>query len=699
MMNLSNRLVPSACMARDAFDISIIVILKHFNKFKTSKAYKTKLQQQCHKILINNYVTTSCTLSQIIKKSKLAAAYGISEIVIVKCNTGIESSIGETYLVTFKTIINIVSVKSADFFQLSHDQEQVHLGGLDRELHQLERLLEINNTAGLPSTQRTVGVLLHGPSGCGKTSLVKAISYSCAAALVSVEATDILKTEFGAGAEALRKIFLQAISLSLEGAVVLFLDELDMLCPQLSTASLGNRQLTNALLTEMDKLHNQCTPNLLVIAATNAISCINSSLRRPGRFDREILVNVPSQQQRLAILKAHTESMSLDSDISLQDLARMTTGYVGADLHALCQESLNQAYQRLPSNSDSLVQMSDFTDALYKVIPSLKKGLSCQVDLQPVLWNSIGGLDDVKAEIQQSIEWPLLHPDALRRMDLAATKGVLLYGPPGCCKTTLVRAAATSCHVTFLSLSGAQVYSPYVGESERIISEAFQKARALSPCILFFDEIDSLVGKRSTKSGQSRVQERILATMLNEMDGIGTRLDMKTDALKHTSESVERMANSECDTTDKGPLSNGVEGCEILDGIKVSEVDMSHVIVVGATNRPDMLDAAILRPGRLDRHIYVPPPDAEGRKAILNIQVSKMSSKDLDLDHISDHTEYFSGADLKNLCREAGLTAVRELSSQGQLNAESLCVRQHHFATALENVRPSLSKNLLQQYF
>ncbi|RUS78198.1 hypothetical protein EGW08_014057 [Elysia chlorotica] len=560
----------------------------------------------------------------------------------------------------------------------------------------------------LRQAQRTVGIMLHGPPGCGKTSLGRALAQSCNAAFLNIESTDVTKAEFGAGAEALRQIFARAVSLTDEGPVVLFFDELDMLCPPLSGASIGNRQLTSALISELDKLRDCHVSGLLVVAATNAISCVNPALRRPGRFEREILLNVPSQTQRLAILKIQVETMMLDlaEDLSLSEIAMMTPGFVGADLQALCQESLNQAFSRCDQlgntnmTENPPVTKADFMAALHKVSPSLKKGLSCNVDLKGVLWDEIGGLENVKTEIHQAIEWPLLHPESLRRMDLAATKGVLLYGPPGCCKTTLVRAAATSSHVTFLSLSGAQVYSPYVGESERIISEAFQKARALSPSILFFDEIDSLVGKRSSGGGQSRVQERILATMLNEMDGIGTRLDQKTDVSRGQGKMKEHLSASAKEDGDQGQPStigstNQYQACERN---RLSDIDMSRVIVIGATNRPDMLDAAILRPGRLDRHIYVPPPDIEGRKSILNIQVSKMAARDIDIDCISNLTECFSGADIKNLCREAGLTAVRESSASGKLNADTLVVRQHHFVTALNTVKPSLSQNVLKQY-
>ncbi|GFS18654.1 spermatogenesis-associated protein 5-like protein 1, partial [Elysia marginata] len=576
-----------------------------------------KLRRQCHMVLVNSHITSGMTVSLL--HSKLATAYGIPTIIISKCQLNKGSECIEMCRVDHKTEINIVEVQSSDYFMLRCDKEKIHLGGLDQELQHLKTLLEFNRICGLVPAQRTVGVILHGPPGCGKTSLGKALAQSYNAAFLNVESTNINKTEFGAGAEALKGIFNRAVSLTNEGPVILFLDELDMLCPPPSAASLGSRQLTSALVSQMDWLHDAEVPGLLVVAATNTISSVNPALRRPGRFERELLLNVPSQRQRLTILETqgHAMMLTVGNDVSLEGLALMTPGFVGADLQLLCQEALNHAFSRVGSSnsvSEHLpVQNCDFMAALHKVTPSLKKGLNCHVDLKGVKWDEIGGLEDIKSEIRQSIEWPLMHPESLRRMDLAATKGVLLYGPPGCCKTTLVRAAATSCHVTFLSLNVAQVFSPYVGESERIISEAFQKARALSPAILFFDEIDSLVGKRSSGGGQSRVQERVLATMLNEMDGIGTRLDLKTNAYSQPGNiEKESVAGATCEEIKgQAPCIVSEKQSQSHREKSLSDIDMSRVIVIGATNCPDMLDHAILRPGRLDRHIYVPPPDTE----------------------------------------------------------------------------------------
>lgn len=651
-------------------EVHVTVVVEQYMPYKTTHSYQKKFAHICHTILLNNHIIAGMVVFP--TWSKTAAVTGISAIKISKSVLNLKESF-EACMVDHNTVFKIDRVQSHSHFILSSDKEQICVGGLNREFDQLKVLMEFNMNLSLYQCHKTVGVLLHGPTGCGKTSLCKAVAQSCKAAFLNVESTEITKSEYGASAEALRVMFKKAVTLSREGPTILFLDELDKLCPSSSSASLGSHQLTNALVTALDELCGARFSNLLVVAATNAIFNVNPALRRPGRFEREILLNVPSQQQRQAILEVQKQAMELvlAVDVSESDIAMMTPGFVGADLRTLCEEALNQAFIRQTHKQSQHPQYTakpillkeDFMAALHRVTPSLKKGLSCYVDLQGVQWDEIGGLDDIKAEIQQAIEWPLLHPQALSRMDLQPTKGVLLHGPPGCCKTTLVRAAASSSHVTFLSLNGAQVYSPYVGESERIIAEAFQKARSLSPSILFFDEIESLVGKRGSGGGQSRVQERILATMLNEMDGIGTRLDHKTDASRQQTNVPEKELVSEA--KDKG--SNGQAFCvesakhyQSHEDSRLSEVDKSRVIVIGATNRPDMLDPAILRPGRLDRHIYVPPPDREGRQSILKLVLSKMpTSNDVDVDYICAHTENFSGADIKHLCREAAFSAIR----------------------------------------
>ncbi|XP_035826697.1 spermatogenesis-associated protein 5-like protein 1 isoform X2 [Aplysia californica] len=666
---------------------TLSVVVDNLNRFKScgsqDKRYEC-IAKFCQNVLLNKILQSEQEIH--LERSKLARSYGIVYIVVCACISENDSNEG---VLTRDADVVVQSVISKDFYELrkSLHQEKVSVAGISTEAEKLNQLLRFGKLQ-YGTSYRQVGVLLHGPPGCGKSSLVKHIAQSCDAVVLNVESTDVLQSEVGSGVEALKRFFRRAVALSEEGSVILFLDELDTLCPHRDNSSLGSKQITSALIHELDSLHGKDIPGLLVLGATNVISSLDPSLRRPGRFDREVLINIPTKDQRLAILELFTNHVELDCAVQLCDIAMRTPGYVGADLRALCEEAESMTLKREGAVPPT-VKLEDFDHALHCVAPLMKRSSDCVIDLQPVNWEDIGGLEDVKHEIRQSIEWPLLYPDVLHRMDLTPTKGVLLFGPPGCCKTTLVKAAATSCHVTFLSLSGAQVFSPYVGESEKIVSEAFQKARALSPSILFFDEIETLVGKRSSEKNQSRVQERILATLLNEMDGVGIRLDKKTNASLNQDRGRSTVGVSGPQEMQK--MDNRGVGCTSIVSECNSSLDLkgSQVMVIGATNRPDMLDPAILRPGRLDKHIHVPPPDAEARAAILKVYTSKMSTSDLDLHKMSLDTELYTGADLKNLCKEAGLFALREILARGDPGSP-ICVNSHHFARAKEIVKPSL---------
>ncbi|CAL1537655.1 unnamed protein product [Lymnaea stagnalis] len=654
----------------EALCIYVHIILKNLRKYKTGYfGNEDNLKLCVRNVLLNKVIESGSSVN--LSNSKLSKVYGITHVIITDCKT---HSCVKNGIVTINTSIYIDSLQSEDFYNLKVNSAPVILCGVSQEVQQLCNYFKFNKSTLL---NRPLGVLLHGPPGCGKTYLGQYLSQLCDGALIKIDGSDLFHPEYGSGALALKKLFNGAIVLSNEGPVVIFFDELDAICPRYENASLGNKQITAALITEMDYLHEKNIAQIFVVGATNTISSVNTALRRPGRFDKEVLINVPTKEQRTTILEELTVSLNMTKDngaeaVSLSEIALWTAGYVISDLKTLCDEALTHAFDTNFNQAiNTVIKRSDFLHALHKVIPTLRKNIGSVVDLQPVDWEDIGGLEEVKTEIRQSLEWPLLYPNALKRMDVTATKGILLYGPPGCCKTTLVRAAATSCHVTFLSLNGAQIYSPYVGESERLLSETFQKARALSPCILFFDEIESLIGKRSSGSGQSRVQERILATLLNEMDGIGASLDQKMDAsIVHN--------HGDDEPTNKSQIIN----------------ESSRIIVIGATNRPDMLDGAILRPGRLDKLIYVPPPNELSRRAILQIQTSCIPNNGLDLLELSKKTEFFSGADLKNLCKEAGLICLR----LGLWQENKAIVTQEHFLKALDIVKPSLSEQILKQY-
>ncbi|RKP33727.1 P-loop containing nucleoside triphosphate hydrolase protein, partial [Dimargaris cristalligena] len=467
------------------------------------------------------------------------------------------------------------------------------------------------------------GVLLHGPPGVGKTWLVSTVARECQALLHNIS------------------------------------DEIDALTPHRNDSGQHESRVIAQLLTLMDGLVTR--GRLVVIAATNRPNAIDTALRRPGRFDREVSIDVPTETARAAILRYHTRKLPLAPDLDLDYLAAMTTGYVGADLAALCREAARSVIYRqfeatrstqpeadLPDSGAPLpLTLTDFQKALKSVGPSLQRGLN--VEVPPLTWADIGGLDQVKRQLQQAVEWPLLYPDTFRRLGLSTPAGILLYGPPGCSKTTLVKVIASQTRSSFFAINGAALYSSYVGDSERILRDLFRRARASSPAVIFLDEIDTIVGKRHMEAGGSgggggadNVQERILTMLLTEMDGV--------------------------------------------------ESNHASVLLVGATNRPDMLDAALLRPGRFDRLIYVPPPDPPARRQILDIATRNTPlHSGLDLGTIVERTEGFSGADLMNLCREAALISLRH-------RHEPLPVEMVHFEEALSQVHPSIPPSSLRQY-
>ncbi|CAH2274041.1 spermatogenesis-associated 5 1 [Pelobates cultripes] len=364
--------------------------------------------------------------------------------------------------------------------------------------------------------------------------------------------------------------------------------------------------------------------------------------------------------------------MPICDDVDVSCLADMTVGYVGADLYALCREAAMLAVLHYHQDCENdRISKVHFYEAFKKIRPSSARSSIGQVEFKPVYWEEIGGLDDLKVLLKQSIEWPLKYPDAFIRMGLTLPKGVLLYGPPGCAKTTLVKAVATSCHCSFLSVSGADLFSPYVGDSEKILAQVFRNARASTPAIVFLDEIDAIVGSRSSSGSGSGVQERILSVLLNELDGIG----LKTTERRGTKVLLEGTGNCQDDK------------------LEFEEVINNSVMIVAATNRPDVLDDALMRPGRLDKLLYVPPPDKKARLSILKICTAKIPlDPDVCLEFLAAETPLFSGADLCNLCKEAALLSLH----MNGLQATS--VKLEHFQKSLQCVKPSLTANDLKVY-
>ena len=492
------------------------------------------------------------------------------------------------------------------------------------------------------------GVLLHGPPGCGKTLLAKAVANESGAHFIAINGPEIMSKFYGESEARLREVFREAQE---NAPAIIFIDEIDAIAPKREEVT-GEveRRVVAQLLALMDGL--QSRGQVIVIGATNRPEALDPALRRPGRFDREIVIGVPDKRARKEILQVHTRNMPLAKDVDLDELAEVTHGFTGADLAALCREAAMHALRRVlpkidleseripPEVLENLrVTRQDFMEALKDVQPSALREV--MIEVPEVHWSDIGGLEEVKQQLREAVEWPLKYPESFRRIGIRPPKGILLYGPPGCGKTLLAKAVATESEANFIAVKGPEIYSKWVGESERAIREIFRKARQAAPCIIFFDEIDALAPVRGLGYGDSMVTERVVSQFLTELDGI-----------------------------------------ERLEG----------VIVIGATNRPDMVDPALLRPGRFDRLVYVPPPDLKARYEILKIHTRNVPlAEDVDLMDLARRTEGYSGADLELLVREAGLMALRE-------DIKASVVRLRHFEMALKKIKPSLTPDMIRRY-
>ncbi|XP_063044429.1 spermatogenesis-associated protein 5-like protein 1 [Engraulis encrasicolus] len=585
-------------------------------------------------------------------------------------------------LVTGNTCVEVAEVITIAEHKRRITQESptASLGGMEDIYTSLKELIHL--PLHYPKTLSKLGVLcprgvlLVGPPGVGKTMLVQSVAREVGATLVTINGPVILGSRPGESEENLRAVFQQARAASEEGPCVLFIDEIDSLCPRRSgSSSAPENRVVAQLLTLMDGISSR--DQFVTIGATNQPDTLDPALRRPGRFDREVVIGVPTLTQRKSILECVSKKMPMSSSVDLAALAEVTTGYVGADLSALCREAALRAILHSPEGCDGkAIEMQHFHEALKRVQPSCLRSSIGLTDYKPVTWEQIGGLDDVKLKLKQSIEWPMKYPESFVRLGLSRPRGVLLYGPPGCAKTTLVKAAATSSHCAFLSASGADLFSPFVGDSEKALAQLFRQARACAPSIVFLDEVDSILGSRGDGRVAHSVQAGVLSVLLNELDGVGLK----------TAERRGPQRKQLC----------GEEGGQEQRQqrqMECHEVCNKNVMVVAATNRPDALDSALMRPGRLDKIIYVPPPDHEARLTILRLCTEKMPlDPDVSLEELASQTSLFSGADLENLCKEAALMTLHEESM------DASTVQQKYFRKALQSTRPSLTCQQIQTY-
>jgi len=527
------------------------------------------------------------------------------------------------------------------------------IGGLKEEVEKVREMIEIPlkrpelfDRLGI---QPPKGVLLYGPPGTGKTLLAKAVASESQASFHLINGPEIMSKFVGDAEKKIREIFDDAEK---NAPSIIFIDEIDAIAPK-REESYGEveRRVVAQLLTLMDGMKGR--GKVIVIAATNRPDALDPALRRGGRFDREIEIGVPNYEGRLQILKIHTRNMPLTREVNIEKLARVTHGFVGADLETLCKEAAMNVIRRLalkhslkddaPISEELMkkliVSKKDFTDAFRNVTPSAMREVLIETPNVP--WSKIGGLTEVKQQLQESVEWPIKNPEMFKRMGIRPPKGILLYGPPGTGKTLLAKAVATESEANFISVKGPELLNKYVGESEKAIREIFKKAKQVAPSVIFFDELDAIASIRGGGDGGSSAREGTVNQILTELDGIE---------------------------------------------------DLSEVVILAATNRPELIDPALLRPGRFDRHLLVTPPDKDAIREILKIHTKDVPlTKDVTLKYLTNKLNGYSGADIESVVREAAMLALREDNKADK-------VKKKHFTEALTKVKPSLSKIEVNAY-
>ena len=564
-----------------------------------------------------------------------------------------DSTPAEAVIITENTNVTVssraVEIKEETIPDVTYED----IGGLSEEIRKIREMVELPmkhpelfNRLGI---EPPAGVLLHGPPGTGKTLLAKAVANETDANFMLVNGPEIMNKFYGESEKKIRQIFEEANEKS---PSIIFIDEIDAIAPKREeTRGEVERRVVAQLLTMMDGLNKR--GRVVVIGATNRPNAIDEALRRPGRFDREITFGVPNKKGRLQILKIHTRNMPLAKDVNIESIAEITHGFVGADLSSLAKEAAMNVLRRvIPEiNMKDKVELSqdlvskliitdnDFREALKLVRPSAMREVL--VEKPNVKWTDIGGLENMKQELKEVVEWPMKYSDSFRRMGIKAPQGVLLYGPPGTGKTLLAKAVANETNANFILVKGPELISMWVGESEKGIRKIFEKARQASPAIIFFDEIDSIASRRGLEQGGARTTERMVNQILTEMDGLE---------------------------------------------------ELNDVVVMAATNRPDILDSALLRPGRFDRMLFVTVPDKKSREEIFKVHTKGMPiSKDVKLPILAEKTKNYAGADIEAVCREAAMLALRD-------DLKTKEISMSYFEKAMEKVKPSIREQDIKKY-
>ena len=551
-------------------------------------------------------------------------------------------------LVTENTVFKLGAMTKAvdsSVPRITYDE----LGGLKKEVQKIREMVELPmrhpelfDKIGVEAPK---GVLLYGPPGTGKTLLAKAVAGETNAHFISLSGPEIMGKHYGESEERIREIFTQAEE---NAPSIIFIDEIDSIAPKRDEVS-GEleKRIVSQLLTLMDGMKSR--GKVVVIAATNRPDSIDPALRRPGRFDREIEIGIPDDEGRFDILSIHTRGMPIDQKVDLKQISKTTHGFVGADLEVLAKEAAMKSLRRILPEIDydeekisseilEKIQITsdDFRDALKEVSPSALREV--QVQVPNVSWDDVGGLDELKDELKEAVEWPIKYKDAYDYVDVESPKGILLHGPPGTGKTLIAKALAKMTESNFISIKGPELLSKWVGESEKGVREIFRKARQAAPCIIFLDEVDALVPRRGSGGSDSHVTENVVSQILTEIDGLE---------------------------------------------------ELNNVLIIGATNRLDIVDEALLRPGRFDRIIKVPNPDEKGRQHIFEIHTKKKPlASDVKIPEIVKITDDFSGAEIAAVANRAAIAALKRYVSSKSKNVKEIKITQQDLIDAVDKVRP-----------